>query len=55
MSIAEFASVLQTNGKLSQNTNSPTAEYFVIALVAIVLGMVVLILVRTNARRSSKR
>jgi hypothetical protein len=53
MSFAECFIAVQINGNVTKNP--PAAEYFVLALVAIVLGLVILILIRTNARRLLKR
>lgn len=55
MSIAEWVAAIQTNGIDSQRRDPAAAGYFVIALVAVALGMVVLILIRSSARRSTKR
>jgi hypothetical protein len=55
MSIMECAVVLQTSGDQSPSSNTPAAEYFLFTIVALVLGLVVLIFVRSGARRSSKR
>ena len=54
MSIAEYAIAMQTSS-LSQTGNPPWAEYFVIALLAVVLGAFLLVFIRTSMRRSSKR
>jgi FtsH-binding integral membrane protein len=55
MSIAECIAAVQANGPESQASNSPATMYFVIGLVAVVLGLVVVIFLRASARRSSKR
>ena len=55
MSIAEWVYALQPNGPESPTSNPPATGYFVIALLALVLGLVVLIFIRTSSRRSSKR
>ena len=49
MSIAECIAAIRTS------SNSTTAEYLMIALVAAVLGLIVLIFTRTRKRRSSKQ
>jgi hypothetical protein len=54
MAFIECVLAIQTSGGLTQTSNSPAALYFVIALVAVVLGLVVLIFIRTSARRPSK-
>jgi hypothetical protein len=55
MSLAEWVAAAQATGGQSQTANTPGSMYFIIALVAVVLGLVVLIFVRSSARRSSKR
>jgi hypothetical protein len=55
MSIVEFAIVLQNIDGEANASNPRSAEYFVIALVAVLLGVFVLVFVRTSARGSSKR
>jgi len=45
---------VQVNGEQPPAGNPHYAGYLVIALVAIVLGLVVLVFIRTSARRSSK-
>jgi branched-subunit amino acid ABC-type transport system permease component len=54
MSIAECVIAVQSSSE-SHTINPPYARYLVIALVAVVLGVVVLIFIRTIAGRSSKR
>jgi hypothetical protein len=54
MSIIEYVIAIQTGGTLTQTGNPPAALYFVIALVAVVLALVVLIFIRTSTRRSLK-
>jgi hypothetical protein len=56
MSLFEWVAVIQMdNGPQPQRGSSTAADYIAIALVAAVLGLVVLIFIRTSARRSSKR
>jgi hypothetical protein len=55
MSILEYLIALQTSGEPTQTNNTPAAGYVVLAITAVVLGLVVLIFIRVNARRSSKR
>jgi cation transport ATPase len=55
MSIVEWVAAAQTGAPGSQTSNSPASGYFVIALLAVVLGLVVWIYIRVNATRSSKR
>ncbi len=54
MSIVEWAGG-QTNGLGSQASSSTGAEYFVVALIAIVLALVVWVFIRTSMRQSSKQ
>ncbi len=57
MSITACALVVQTSATPQTNhqITQAYAGYFVIALVAVVLGFVVLMLVRANPRGTSKR
>jgi hypothetical protein len=57
MSITECAILLQTSNspQTSHQFTKAYAGYFVVALTALVLGFVVLILIRTCARRSTNR
>jgi hypothetical protein len=55
MSIVECVIAEQPSIGRNQTGVSPGGPYFLIALVAVVLGLVVLILIRAKARRSSKR
>jgi capsular polysaccharide biosynthesis protein len=55
MSLLECVIVAQTSGSQTQAGNPPVAWYLVIALVAAVMGLVVLIFIRTSTRRSSRR
>ena len=56
MPIAEYAIALQTSITGQSQTNlSPAAGYLVIALVGAALGLIVLMFIRVNARRTSKR
>jgi hypothetical protein len=54
MSVAECVIAVQSSSE-TQTTNPPAVSYIVIALLAVVLGLVVLVFARTSARRSSKR
>jgi len=49
---AECMIAVQVGGK--QPVNPPAAEYIVIALVALVLGLIVVVFIRSSARRRSK-
>ena len=55
MSIMECAIALQSIAGKAPASNPRSDEYFVIALLAVLLGVFVLVFVRTSARRSSKR
>jgi len=55
MSILECVLAVQTNGTLTQNSNPPGALYLAFALGAVVLGLVVLIFIRTSGRGSPRR
>jgi cation transport ATPase len=54
MSIMEWVAAVQFNGPESQSSNPPAAGYFVIAVIAAVLGFVVWIFIRSSARRSKQ-
>jgi hypothetical protein len=53
-SLIQFAA-LQTTGPQTPSNDPPAALYFIIAIIALVLGLVVTIFIRTSARRSSRR
>ena len=55
MQVAACVIAVQAKDGLSRTTNPVAAGYFAIALVAILLGLVALIFIRTSARRSSGR
>jgi hypothetical protein len=55
MSIVECVIAGQPSIGQTQTGTSPGTPYFLIALVVVVLGLVVLIVIRAKARRSSKR
>jgi hypothetical protein len=56
MSFAEFAIAVRTSADQSQVNNPPEAWYMVLALLAAVMGLVVLMFIRTTTRpRRSKR
>lgn len=55
MSVVECVIAEQPSIGQTQTGVSPGTPYFVIAIVAVVLGLVVLIVIRAQARRSSKR
>ena len=55
MSITESVIQEQPSVGRTPNSNAPGRPYVVIALAAVVLGLVVLIFIRTISRRSSKR
>ena len=50
-----LVAVAQTSSAQIPASNPPTAEYFLLVLVAAVLALVVVIFIRTSAGRSSKR
>ncbi len=53
---AECVIAVQTSKEqLPQTSNPLAAGYFAIALIAVVVGLVVLVFIRTSMRRSSKR
>ncbi len=51
--IAEFLAVIQTSDR-GINANSTAAGFIVIGLIAIVLGVMAFVFVRTSAKRTSK-
>jgi hypothetical protein len=55
MPIAEYVASVQTNGPESQTSNSSAGLYFALALVAVVLGLLVVVFIKTSMRRSSRR
>jgi hypothetical protein len=55
MSIVQLVAAAQPSGTPSGTGNPPSAEYFLIAIVAAVLALVGMIFIRTLARRSSKQ
>jgi hypothetical protein len=55
MPIAECVITMQTTGGQYPISNPPAAGYFVLGLLGVVLGLMVLIFIRTSGRRSSKR
>lgn len=55
MPILAWAMMLQTHGPNVQPGNSPAAGYCLIALLALVTGLVVTMFIRTSGRRSSNR
>jgi hypothetical protein len=55
MSMLEWVAAAQASGTESQSSNSFAIGYFVVALLAVVLGLIVWVFIRANARRSSKR
>jgi hypothetical protein len=50
-SIIECVAALQANSSEAPSSNPPAALYFVIALAALVLGLIVLVFIRANPRR----
>jgi ammonia channel protein AmtB len=54
MSIIEWVAAVQFNGPESQPSNPPAAAYFVVAVIAAVMGFVVWIFIRSSARRSKQ-
>ena len=55
MSILECFIAVQTSGGKTLSSNSPASSYFLIGLLAVVIGLVGWIFIRANTRRSSKR
>ena len=55
MSIVELVAAAQTSSPQSWDSNPIGAGYFLLVLVAAVLALVVLIFIRTSARRASKQ
>jgi hypothetical protein len=55
MSTADLVAAFQTSGPQTTPSNPPAAGYFVIGLLAAVLGLIVWIFIRTSSRRSSNR
>jgi hypothetical protein len=54
MSIAEYLVAVQTNGTQGPSINSTSTEILVIALIAVLLGFMVWIFIRTSSKRSTK-
>ena len=54
MTITECAIAVQVTGNQAPASNPPSTGYFVIGLVAIVVGLMVLVFIRARARRSPK-
>ena len=55
MPMVEWVAVLQTSGPKIETSNLPAARYLVLALIAVVLGLVVWVFIRTSFRGSSKQ
>ncbi len=55
MTIVDCIAALQNGGSEAQAPNTPGTGYFLIGLIAVVLGLVVWFIIRASARRSSKR
>jgi hypothetical protein len=56
MSLANYILTVQTGGSPASGMSNPDSSwYFVFAVVALVLGLVVLVFIRSSARRSSRR
>ncbi len=55
MSIVEWVATVQTNSPAAPTSNPPGAEYFVVAIIAVVLALAVWVFIRTSPRRSSKQ
>jgi hypothetical protein len=51
----EWVAAVQTSSPESQSSNSSAIEYFVVVLLAVVVGLIVRVFIRANAHRSSKR
>jgi len=54
MTMVEWVAATQTSGPGPQPSNPVSSEYFVIALVAVVLGLVVWIFIRSSAKKSKR-
>jgi hypothetical protein len=52
--IESIAAMLQDNGT-QPAANPPAAGYFIVAILAVVVGFMAWIFIRTSARRSSKQ
>ena len=55
MSIAEWLAAVQTSVTDTKPSNPIADQYIVFAILAVVLGLMVLIFIRASARRSSRR
>jgi len=56
MPLAEYVIAMQTGSTPAGGMSNPSASwYFVFATVALVLGLVVVMLIRSSARRSPRR
>ena len=56
MSMIECVIAVQTSsGDMPLNSHTTLAQYLAIAVVAVVLGLVVVVFIRSGRRRSSKR
>jgi heme/copper-type cytochrome/quinol oxidase subunit 1 len=53
MAIAEWIAAVQTTGAQTES-NSAIAKYLIFALVAAVVGLVLMMFIRTSSSRSSK-
>jgi|HubBroStandDraft_3_1064219.scaffolds.fasta_scaffold1553909_1 hypothetical protein len=54
MPIMEWLAAVQFNGPESQPSNPPAAGYLVVAVIAVVMGFVVCVFIRSSARRSKQ-
>ena len=55
MTVVECLIAVQTSGTQIRVSNAPGTPYFLIGLLAVVMGLVVWIFIRTSAGRSPKR
>lgn len=53
--MVEWTAAVQTGGIESGSSNSTDAGYFVIALLAVAVWLVVMMLIQTSGRQSSRR
>ena len=55
MSNIEYLVATKTMGMQGQSLDSPSAKILVIALIAVLLGLMVLVFIRTSSKHSSHR
>jgi hypothetical protein len=54
MSLVELIAAVQTGDAPVKPSNPVTDEYIVLALAAVVVGLIVLVFIRTSARRAKR-